>query len=95
MGVRVRVYFCKEPDAGQRIGRQALDTIYDLVWESELKNVITMGRLWMRFRDEESPFGRALKAGRPHAKMAPGDIIQAGDEYFIVMDVGVKKIELD
>lgn len=94
MPLRVRVYFCKEPEAGPRIGRQALDTIYDLVWESELKNVITIGRIWLRFQQEAMPFGRALKDGRPHEKMAPGDVIQAGDEYFMVMQVGVKKVEL-
>jgi hypothetical protein len=45
--MKVRVYFCKEPDAVQgRLGHhQVLGTIYDLVWESELKNVITIGRI--------------------------------------------------
>lgn len=57
MPLRVRVYFCKEPEAGQRIGRQALDTIYELVWESELKNVITVGRIWLRFQQEAAPLG--------------------------------------
>jgi hypothetical protein len=36
--MKVRVYFCKEPDIeivmkGNKISRQALATIYDLVWE--------------------------------------------------------------
>ncbi len=40
--MKVRVYFCKEPDIeinikDNKIGRQALDTIYNLVWEGELK----------------------------------------------------------
>ena len=41
--MKVRVYFCKEPDIQaviikqDKISRQALDTIYDLVWESELR----------------------------------------------------------
>jgi hypothetical protein len=40
--MKVRVYFCKESDIetiikGNKIGRQALATIYDLVWESEFK----------------------------------------------------------
>lgn len=93
--MKVRVYFCREPDAvAGRLGQQALDTIYDLVWESELKNVITIGRIWLRFQEEKRPFGRALKEKRPHETIQAGDIIQAGEEYFMVMQVGVKKIEL-
>ena len=39
--MKVRVYFCKESDIeiiinGNKIGRQALDTIYDLVWRKSL-----------------------------------------------------------
>ncbi len=35
--MKVRVFFCKEPDPeiilrGNNLSRQALDTIYDLVW---------------------------------------------------------------
>lgn len=93
--MKVRVYFCREPDAvAGRLGQQALDTIYDLVWESELKNVITIGRIWLRFQEEKRPFGHVLKQKRPHETIQSGDIIQAGEEYFMVMQVGVKKIEL-
>lgn len=66
----------------------------DLVWESELKNVIAIGRIWLHFQSEARPFGRALKVGRPDEKIALGDVIQAGDKYFMVMQVGVKKVEL-
>ena len=95
--MKVRVYFCKEePDAVEgRVGLQALDTIYDLGWESELKNVIAVGRIWLRFQnDEQHPFGHPMKQKRPHGRIQPGDIIQAGEEYFMVMQVGVKRIEL-
>lgn len=93
--MKVRVYFCREPDAvAGKMGLQALDTIYDLVWESELKNVITIGRLWLRFKNDARPFGHELKQKRPHDKISAGDIIQAGEEYFMVEQVGVKKIEL-
>lgn len=93
--MKVRVYFCREPDAvAGRIGLQALDTIYELVWESELKNVITIGRIWLRFKNDARPFGHALKQKRPHDRIAAGDIIQAGEEYFMAMQVGVKRIEL-
>jgi hypothetical protein len=97
--MKVRVYFCRE-DAGAelvnaRISRQALGTIYDLVWEQELKNVITIGKIWLRFRQSERPFGHPLKEKRPHATIAAGDIIEAAGEcYYMVMDVGVKEIEL-
>ncbi|AIF85286.1 hypothetical protein NTE_03257 [Candidatus Nitrososphaera evergladensis SR1] len=99
--MKVRVYFCREEAAdidlaSARISRQALETIYDLVWEHELKNVITIGKIWLRFQQSRSrPFGHPLKEKRPHATIAAGDIIQAAeDRYYMVMDVGVKEIKL-
>ena len=56
--------------------------------------MITIGRIWLRFLEEKRPFGRALKQKRPHETIQAGDVIQAGEEYFMVMQVGVKKIEL-
>ena len=60
--MKVRVYFCKEPDIetimkDNKIGRQALDTIYDLVWEGEFKNILNVGRVWLKFKEEDKPFG--------------------------------------
>ena len=97
--MKVRIYFCKEPDSEVmimrgRLGRQALDTIYDLVWESEFKNLITMGKLWLKLKGAPAPFGIALRERRSHDTIAPGDIIEMGREFYIVMEVGVKKIEL-
>jgi hypothetical protein len=96
--MKIRIYFCKEPDAGLlmkgRVSRQALGTIYDLVWESEFKNLITMGKLWLKLDGSPAPFGIALKERRSHYTIAPGDIIEMGREYYMVMEVGVKKIEL-
>jgi hypothetical protein len=96
--MKVRIYFCKEPDAGLmmkgRLSRQALGTIYDLVWESEFKNLITMGKLWLKLNGTPAPFGIALKERRSHCTIAPGDIIEMGREFYMVMEVGVKKIEL-
>jgi hypothetical protein len=40
-----------------KIGRQALDTIYDLVWEGEFKNILNVGRVWLKFKEEDKPFG--------------------------------------
>ena len=56
--MKVRVYFCKEPEIeiiikSNKIGKQALDTIYDLVWECELKNILNVGRVWLKFKEEQ------------------------------------------
>ena len=48
--MKVKVYFCKESDTQiilkkNRLSKQALDTIYDLVWESEFKNILNAGKV--------------------------------------------------
>lgn len=75
--MKIRVYFCKESDPeiilkGDKISRQALDTIYDLVWECEFKNILNTGRVWIKFREEDLPFGIPLKGNRSHQKIIPG-----------------------
>ncbi|HJR48731.1 MAG TPA: hypothetical protein VJ799_11300, partial [Nitrososphaeraceae archaeon] len=67
--MKVNVYFCKEPDIENilkkdTISKQALSTIYELVWECEFKNIINSGRVWLKLREEEKPFGIALKQKR-------------------------------
>jgi hypothetical protein len=73
--MKVRVYFCKEPDIQaviikqDKISRQALDTIYDLVWESEFKNILNVGRIWLKFKeqqDKNKPFGIPLREKKSH-----------------------------
>ncbi|MDQ3869789.1 MAG: hypothetical protein M3250_09590 [Thermoproteota archaeon] len=98
--MKVRVYFCKEPDAeiilkGNKISRQALNTIYDLVWECEFKNILNAGRIWLKFREEERPFGIPLKEKRSHYTISPGDIVQLTDEFYFVNRVGIKKIKVN
>jgi hypothetical protein len=39
---------------GNKIGRQALDTIYDLVWEGKFKNILNVGRVWLKFKEEDN-----------------------------------------
>jgi hypothetical protein len=95
----VRVYFCKELDnevitKSNRIGKQALDTIYDLVWECEFKNILNVGRVWLKFKEENKPFGMPLRDKRTHGKISPGDIIQIDKEYYLVSSVGARKIRL-
>jgi hypothetical protein len=61
--VKAKVYFCTESDSidvilrTQKISRQALDTIYELVWECESRNILNAGRIWLKFKEEERPFG--------------------------------------
>lgn len=95
----VRVYFYKEanPELMKRlvkISHVALDTIYELVWEMEFKNVLNPGRIWLKFKEEENPFGIPVKSNRKHQKVTAGDIIQIVREYYLVVDVGVKKINV-
>jgi hypothetical protein len=98
--MKVRVYFCKEPDAeiilkDNKISRQALNTIYDLIWECEFKNILNAGRVWLKFREEERPFGIPLKEKRSHYRISPGDIIQLTNEFYFVNRVGIKKIKIN
>ncbi|HET7285488.1 MAG TPA: hypothetical protein VFI70_12470 [Nitrososphaeraceae archaeon] len=51
-----------------KISRQALDTIYYLIWECEFKNILNVGRIWLKFR--ENPFGIALRRKRSHDKIS-------------------------
>jgi DNA helicase TIP49 (TBP-interacting protein) len=97
--MKVRVYFCKESDIeiiikGNKIGRQALDTIYDLVWECEFKNILNVGRIWLKFKEENRPFGISLRDKRTHSKISLGDIIQIDKDYYMVNSVGARKVKL-
>jgi len=100
--MRVRVYFCNEPDIqsgilrNNKISRQALDTVYNLVWECEFKNILNVGRIWLKFIEEKkSPFGIPLRKKRSHDKIAPGDIIQVSDDFYVVHEVGARKIQIN
>jgi hypothetical protein len=97
--MKVRVFFCKEPDPEfilrkNNLSRQALDTIYDLVWECEFKNILNVGRIWIKFRQEEKPFGISLRKRRSHYKISVGDIIQLGNDYYMVDQIGAKHIKM-
>jgi translation initiation factor IF-1 len=99
--MKVRVYFSKEPDTvevilkTQKISRQALDTIYELVWEGEFKNILNAGRIWLKFKEnEERPFEIPLRVKRTHTNISPGDIIQIIDDFYIADQIGTRKIEL-
>jgi len=100
--MKVRVYYCNEPDIqsvilrNNKISRQALDTVYHLVWECEFKNIVNVGMIWLKFIEEEkSPFGIALRKKRSHNKIAPGDIIQVSNDFYVVQEVGASKIQVN
>ncbi len=95
----VRVYFYKEPNpeimlGSSKLSIQALSTIYELVWEAEFKNILNPGRIWIKFIEEVNPFGIPLKYKRHHPKISVGDIIQISEDFYIVFNVGVKKITI-
>jgi hypothetical protein len=99
--MKVSVYFCKEPDVQEgilrdgKLSRQALDTIYDLVWECEFKNILNVGRIWLKFSaEEQKPFGIPLRKKRSHSKIAPADIIRIAEDFFLVHEIGAKKISV-
>lgn len=96
-----RVYFCKEPNIefgilrNNKISRQALDTVYNLVWDCEFKNIVNVGKIWLKFMENKiSPYGIPLRKKRSHNKIAPGDIIQLSDDFYVVQEVGARKIEV-
>ena len=97
--MKVKVYFFKESEfetiiKNNRISNQALFTLYDLVWESEFKNILNPGRIWLKFKEEDKPFGTPLREKKTHNKIDVGDIIQISDDYYIVDTVGVRKITI-
>jgi hypothetical protein len=98
--MKVRVYFCNEPDTfeiimkAHKISRQALDTIYELVWECEFKNILNAGRIWLKFKEEERPFGIPTRQKRSHRKISPGDIIQISNDFYGVDQIGAREIEV-
>ena len=97
--MKARVYFCSEPDAElllkkDRLSTYALETMYELVWEHEFKNLITIGKLWLKLHGSGAPFGIPLKEKRSHQTIAPGDMIQMSGAAYMVMEVGVRKIDL-
>ena len=99
--MKVRVYFCKESDIqsvilrNNKISRQALDTVYNLVWECEFKNIVNVGKIWLKFIEEEkNPFGIALRKKRSRNKIAAGDIIQVSNDFYVVHEVGARKIQV-
>jgi hypothetical protein len=97
--VKVRVYFSREPEGDlfirdNKISSRALYTLYDLVWESEFKNVLNVGRIWLKFKQQKKPFGKPLRTKRTHDVISPGDIIEIGNNHYVVGQVGATRLTL-
>ncbi len=50
--------------------------------------------MWLKFKEEERPFGIPVKEKRSHSKMLPGDIIQMANDflYYMASQVGARQI---
>ena len=98
--MKAKVYFCTESDSirvilrAQKISRQALDTVYESVWECEFKNILNVGRIWLKFKEEERPFGIPLRQKRSHKNISSGDIIQIANDFYMVSQVGARRLEV-
>jgi sorbitol-specific phosphotransferase system component IIA len=45
--------------------------------------------------EDKSPFGIPLRKKSSHNKIAPGDIIQVSDNFYVVHEVGARKIQIN
>ena len=70
--------------------------MYDFVWESEFKNLVNVGKIWLKFIEEEkNPFEIPLRKKSSQNKIAPGDIIQVSDDFYVVHEVGARKMQIN
>jgi hypothetical protein len=96
--VKAKVYFCTESDIirvilrAQNISRQALDTVYESVWECEFKNILNVFGIRLKFKEEERPFGITLRQKRSHKNISPGDIIEIANDFYMVRQVGARQL---
>jgi hypothetical protein len=49
--------------------------------------------VWLKFR-EEKPFGISVREKRSHSRTAAGDIIQIGNDFYMVNQVGARQLEV-
>jgi hypothetical protein len=50
--------------------------------------------VWLKFKEENRPFGISLSDKRSHRKISSGDIIQNDKDYYMVNLVGARKVRL-
>ena len=99
--MKVRVYFLKgKPDPDSEIWeltvlqKWMLENLYEPVWEAEFKNLVTPEIIAMKFRKEPEPFGIPARTKREHDDITPGDLIQIGSTYYLVLANGFKELEI-
>jgi hypothetical protein len=64
------------------------------VWVCEFKNILNVGRIWLKFKEEDKPFGISLRDKRTHSNISSEDIIQIDRDYYMVNSVGARKVRL-
>jgi hypothetical protein len=93
----IPAFFLNSLRVGYHILGIPLDTIYDLVWETEFKNILNVGRIWLKFKEQQDnnkPFGIPLREKKSHNKITAGDIIQIANDFYMVDRIGARKIGL-
>jgi hypothetical protein len=50
--------------------------------------------MYLKFREEERPFGIPTKEKRSHSRIAAGDIIRISNDFYMVNEVGARQIEV-
>jgi hypothetical protein len=50
-----------------------------------------VSRVWLKFKEEERPFGIPMKEKRSRSNILPGDIIIAND-FYMASQVGARQI---
>jgi hypothetical protein len=58
------------------------------------KKISNAGRICLRFKEEERPFGNPLEQKRGHRKISTRDIAQIANDFYMVSQVGAIQIEL-
>jgi hypothetical protein len=50
--------------------------------------------VWLKFREEERPFGIPIQEKKNHSRISVGDIIQISNDFYMVNEVGARQIEV-
>ena len=96
--LRVKVYFLKgkpdpsEVEEAETIQRWMLNNLYDLVWEAELKNLVTPDIIASAFRAQANPFGIPFR--KKAREISVGDIMQIGPTHYLVLGAGFREVEI-
>ncbi len=71
-----------------------LDSLYDLVWEAEFKNLVTPDIIASIFPVETNiPFGIPFKKKHSRVDLFVGDLIHTGPTPYLVLPRGFRELE--